>query len=238
MAASRTYASSCSASRAPARERRLRGSAEHYGVAAPLHRRPLPRRGGGGHPAGLEAEELHGPRRARARRDRHRGGRGAASPPAVRSRTGSCSTGSRAPVPGGGARPGAATISPSTSCSTLDVPTEIVLDRIAGRRVCEDCGAVYHVNHRRRRDWTCDVCGGQVVQRDDDTEEAIARGSSSTTARRCRSSTSTPTLGKLVVVDGVGVGDEVPSAWSRRSTARFDPEPDGDHPQEPRSRSR
>src|SRR5713101_2243976 len=53
----------------------------------------------------------------------------------------------------------------------IEVPTEIVLDRIAGRRVCSDCGATYHVNKRPAVDWTCDVCGGAVVQRDDDTED-------------------------------------------------------------------
>jgi adenylate kinase len=79
----------------------------------------------------------------------------------------------------------------------LDVPTEIVLKRIAGRRVCSECGTVYHVDQpptssvgtasgastgsgRRSHsspagDWKCDVCGGQVVQRDDDTEEAVMR---------------------------------------------------------------
>ena len=57
----------------------------------------------------------------------------------------------------------------------LDVPREIVLDRIAGRRVCENCQRVYHVNMPPTVDWTCDTCGGQVVQRDDDTEEAIDR---------------------------------------------------------------
>ena len=62
-----------------------------------------------------------------------------------------------------------------------------------------------------------------------------AAGSRSTTPRPCRSSTSTAKLGKLVVVDGVGNGDEVQSAWSRRSTARFDPERTRDHPQERRA---
>ena len=58
---------------------------------------------------------------------------------------------------------------------SLEVPTEIVLDRIAGRRVCENCGANYHVNMPPREIWTCDECGGRVVQRDDDTEEAVQR---------------------------------------------------------------
>ncbi|MCZ7527558.1 MAG: adenylate kinase [Acidimicrobiia bacterium] len=57
----------------------------------------------------------------------------------------------------------------------LLVPTEVVLERMEGRRVCEQCGATYHVHSPPRENWTCDVCGGRVVQRDDDTEEAITR---------------------------------------------------------------
>jgi adenylate kinase len=57
----------------------------------------------------------------------------------------------------------------------LDVPTEIVLKRIAGRRVCSECGALYHLEQPPANDLTCDVCGGKVVHRDDDTEEAVMR---------------------------------------------------------------
>jgi adenylate kinase len=57
----------------------------------------------------------------------------------------------------------------------LDVPTEVVLHRIAGRRVCSECGALYHIDTPPAKNWTCDVCGGPVVQRDDDTEEAVMR---------------------------------------------------------------
>ena len=57
----------------------------------------------------------------------------------------------------------------------LDVPTEVVLHRIAGRRVCTQCGAVYHVDNPPEHDWTCDVCGGSVEQRDDDTADAVMR---------------------------------------------------------------
>jgi adenylate kinase len=57
----------------------------------------------------------------------------------------------------------------------LDVPTEIVLRRIAGRRVCAQCAALYHVENPPKENWTCDACGGRVVQRDDDTEEAVMR---------------------------------------------------------------
>ena len=57
----------------------------------------------------------------------------------------------------------------------LEVPTEVVLRRLAGRRVCVDCGANYSVDSPPRLNWTCDLCGGEVVQRQDDTEAAIRR---------------------------------------------------------------
>jgi adenylate kinase len=57
----------------------------------------------------------------------------------------------------------------------LEVPTAQVLKRLAARRVCEDCGANYSVSAPPVLNWTCDVCGGQVIQREDDTEEAIER---------------------------------------------------------------
>ena len=55
----------------------------------------------------------------------------------------------------------------------LDVPTEVVLRRLASRRVCVDCGANYSLASPPRYDWRCDNCGGEVVQRDDDTEEDV-----------------------------------------------------------------
>lgn len=57
----------------------------------------------------------------------------------------------------------------------LEVPTEVVLRRLAGRRVCVDCGTNYSVDNPPRLNWTCDICGGEVVQREDDTEAAIRR---------------------------------------------------------------
>lgn len=57
----------------------------------------------------------------------------------------------------------------------IEVPTSQVLRRLAARRVCVDCGANYSVSAPPSVNWTCDVCGGEVVQREDDTEEAISR---------------------------------------------------------------
>jgi adenylate kinase len=57
----------------------------------------------------------------------------------------------------------------------LDVPREIVLKRLASRRVCADCGTNYSVDQPPKYGTTCDVCGGDVIHREDDTEEAITR---------------------------------------------------------------
>ena len=50
-----------------------------------------------------------------------------------------------------------------------------MLERLAGRRVCATAARTTRVDAPPDDDWTCDVCGGEVVQRDDDTEEAIRR---------------------------------------------------------------
>jgi adenylate kinase len=55
----------------------------------------------------------------------------------------------------------------------LEIDTAHVLTRLASRRVCEDCGANY--SNPPRLPGTCDVCGGEVVQRADDTVSAIRR---------------------------------------------------------------
>jgi adenylate kinase len=58
----------------------------------------------------------------------------------------------------------------------LEIDTEHVLARLASRRVCSDCGANYSaIDNPPRVMEICDVCGGDVVQRDDDTEPAIRR---------------------------------------------------------------
>ena len=57
----------------------------------------------------------------------------------------------------------------------IEVHTSQVLRRLAARRVCVDCGANYSLSTPPLINWTCDVCGGEVIQREDDTEEAISR---------------------------------------------------------------
>ncbi len=55
----------------------------------------------------------------------------------------------------------------------LEVSTELVLQRLASRRVCSACGQNYSVQNPPASKWRCDHCGGEVIQRDDDREEAI-----------------------------------------------------------------
>lgn len=56
----------------------------------------------------------------------------------------------------------------------LEVPREKLMRRLTGRRVCNGCGAVYHVDGKpSKKEGICDVCGGQLVQRKDDQADVI-----------------------------------------------------------------
>ena len=56
----------------------------------------------------------------------------------------------------------------------IETPKEELVRRICGRRVCKKCGAPYHViNIKPKVDGVCDICGGELVQRPDDNEEAL-----------------------------------------------------------------
>ncbi len=59
----------------------------------------------------------------------------------------------------------------------IDVPKDIILDRLCTRRTCEntDCQAIYNVKSNPTKvEGICDKCGNKVVQREDETEEAIS----------------------------------------------------------------
>ena len=58
----------------------------------------------------------------------------------------------------------------------IDVPESLLVQRLAGRRTCSnpDCQAIYNVAFKPPKvEGKCDVCGNPVVQRDDETEEAV-----------------------------------------------------------------
>ncbi len=56
----------------------------------------------------------------------------------------------------------------------LVVDEQVILDRMSGRRVCEKCGASYHVHTKpSRTEGVCDSCGGALVTRKDDKPETV-----------------------------------------------------------------
>lgn len=61
-----------------------------------------------------------------------------------------------------------------TKVFLLDVPREVVLQRLTGRRICRDCGANFHIhNIPPKREGICDRCSGSLEQRPDDMEATI-----------------------------------------------------------------
>ncbi|MGC2174846.1 MAG: adenylate kinase [Acidimicrobiales bacterium] len=60
-------------------------------------------------------------------------------------------------------------------CFYIDVPNELVIQRLSSRRVCQECGTVYKDTDISAISGTCEKCGGDVVQRSDDKPEAIAQ---------------------------------------------------------------
>lgn len=58
------------------------------------------------------------------------------------------------------------------SVINVEVPTEELIGRLTGRRICKSCGATYHMLFNPPKlEGVCDKCGGELYQRDDDTEK-------------------------------------------------------------------
>jgi adenylate kinase len=56
----------------------------------------------------------------------------------------------------------------------MQVPPELIVERLAGRRTCKGCGAPYHRSFDPpKQEGVCDRCGGELRQRDDDREETV-----------------------------------------------------------------
>jgi len=61
-----------------------------------------------------------------------------------------------------------------TVAPLFEVDDDVVVARISGRRICRKCGAVYHVKFNPpKKDGVCDICGGELYQRDDDRPETV-----------------------------------------------------------------
>ncbi len=58
----------------------------------------------------------------------------------------------------------------------FEVGYETLMERLTGRRLCKVCGASYHIkNFPPKTEGVCDKCGGELIQRDDDTEETARK---------------------------------------------------------------
>lgn len=58
----------------------------------------------------------------------------------------------------------------------VDVPDEVIVTRMAGRRACVDCGSTYHLKYIPTKvEGICDNCGGDLILREDDKPETVLK---------------------------------------------------------------
>jgi adenylate kinase len=95
----------------------------------------------------------------------------------------------------------------------FDVPRDELVRRLSGRRVCENCHSTFHVLLAPpARDGVCDRCGGDLVQRADDTEATATRRLDVYELRTAPLLAYYSGAGKLVKIDGTKSVDEVYAA--------------------------
>lgn len=91
----------------------------------------------------------------------------------------------------------------------LEVAEDVVIERITKRRVCTTCGRIYSLDSPPENPWVCDVDGGDVIQRDDDTEAAVRKRLDLYAGETLPLVDFYRNRGLLAEVDGVGTPDEV-----------------------------
>lgn len=103
-----------------------------------------------------------------------------------------------------------------TAAVLFDVSEEAVVQRLSGRRVCKSCGAIFHVtNNPPKETGVCDVCGGELYQRDDDEETAIRQRLASFRKDTEPVLSFYDKLGKLVTIDASASPAEVNERFKR-----------------------
>jgi len=64
---------------------------------------------------------------------------------------------------------------PIEAVINLQVKLDDLAERVTGRRLCRKCGAIYHIAHNPSKvEGVCDICGGELFHRSDDTIEQLA----------------------------------------------------------------
>ena len=92
----------------------------------------------------------------------------------------------------------------------FDVDDKILIERITGRRVCEDCGETFHIKFNKpKEDGVCDKCGGKLIQRNDDNEDTVRNRISVYNDHTSPLIEYYEKAGKLVKIDGAKTPEEV-----------------------------
>ena len=104
---------------------------------------------------------------------------------------------------------------------SLEVPIDTLVERISGRRSCPKDGAIYHVvQNPPRRDGICDLCGSDLVQREDDREDRVRTRMEAYAAQTAPLKDFYARRGLLRVVDGVGAPEAIEAAIAHALKAR------------------
>ena len=93
---------------------------------------------------------------------------------------------------------------------SLEVPHELLIERITGRRSCPKDGSVFHVvNNPPKREGFCDRCGTALIQRDDDTREKLEKRLEAFQTEIPRVKEHYRAKDLLAVIRGVGTPDAI-----------------------------
>ena len=104
---------------------------------------------------------------------------------------------------------------------SLEVPIDTLVERISGRRSCPKDGAIYHVvQNPPRRDGICDLCGSDLVQREDDREDRVRTRMEAYAAQTAPLKDFYARRGLLRVVVGVGAPEAIEAAIAHALKAR------------------
>jgi len=102
----------------------------------------------------------------------------------------------------------------------LNVPVDVIVDRITGRRTCQACGHIYHVRYNPPPSTgLCVTCGSdQIVQRDDDTEKKVRKRNDEYLGNTLPVLAHYDSQGVVAKIDGTGTVEEV----TQRIAAAFE----------------
>ena len=103
----------------------------------------------------------------------------------------------------------------------LEVDNEEVVKRLSGRRMCRKCGHIWHVEYdRTQAEGKCDICGGELFQRDDDKAETVRHRLDVYAEQTSPLINFYDQRGQLVVVDAIGAVEDVTERAIQALTAK------------------